>query len=121
VHLLAGLPLSDGPSEGPGAGPGAGAGAGAGAGPAIDTRRFGQVLAADWGWWRTVTSSLGKLPAIVADRPELVPPHPRFDPVAQAKALAETAESAPKSMKWRVRARVGDRARWYELPEEVAH
>jgi hypothetical protein len=25
----------------------------------------------------------------------------------------------PKSMKWRLRAQVGDRLRWYELPEEV--
>jgi hypothetical protein len=100
VHLLAGLPLSP---EG------------------IDTGRFGQVLASDWGWWRTVTGNLAKLPAIVADQPGLIPPQARFDPVAQAKALTETAESAPKSMKWQLRARVGDRVRWYELPEEVAH
>jgi hypothetical protein len=24
-------------------------------------------------------------------------------------------------MKWKMRARVGDGMRWYELPEEVAH
>jgi hypothetical protein len=26
-------------------------------------------------------------------------------------------ETAPKTLRWRLRARVGDRLRWYELPE----
>jgi len=30
--------------------------------PSIDPDRFGAVIAADWGWWRTVTRNLGKLP-----------------------------------------------------------
>jgi hypothetical protein len=107
VHLLAGLPVGDGP--------------GTAEAPAIDSGRFGQVLAADWGWWRTVTGNLAKLPAVVADQPELVPPNPPFDPIAQAKALTATAEAVPKTMKWRTRARLGERVRWYELPEEVAH
>jgi hypothetical protein len=28
-------------------------------------------------------------------------------------------EAAPKSRRWRLRAKVGDRKRWYEEPEEV--
>ena len=28
-------------------------------------------------------------------------------------------EAQPKSLKWKLRDRVGERARWYELPEEV--
>ena len=28
-------------------------------------------------------------------------------------------EGAPKPLKWRLRAQVGDRIRWYELPEET--
>ena len=38
-----------------------------------------------------------------------------------ARQLAELAETAPKSMKWKLRSNVGDRVRWYELPEEVDH
>jgi hypothetical protein len=106
VHLLSGVPVGD---------------SGADAGPYIDTDRFGKVLAGDWGWWRTVTGNLGKLPALVTGRPELVPPRRRFDPVAQSRTLLELAESVPKSVKWRLRANIGDRVRWYELPEEVDH
>jgi len=107
THLLAGVPVGSADS--------------AGRGPVIDTGRFGEVLAADWGWWRTCTGNLDKLPGLVAENPQLVPPRPRFDPLAQAAQLLEVAKSVPKGMKWRLRANVGDRVRWYELPEEVAH
>jgi hypothetical protein len=101
VHLLSGVPV------------------GTGAPPAIDTDRFSKVLGADWGWWRTVTGNLAKLPGLVAEKPGLVPPQPYHDPLAQARQLLDIAEGAPKSMKWKLRANVGDRVRWYELPEEV--
>ena len=34
--------------------------------------------------------------------------------------LAEL-ERAPKSRRWKMRARVGDRVRWHEDPEDVEH
>jgi hypothetical protein len=89
--------------------------------PSIDPDRFGSVLAADWGWWRTVTGNLAKLPGLLSASPQLVPPYPRFDPLTQAKQLAEVADTVPKGLKWKLRANVGDRVRWYELPEEVDH
>jgi hypothetical protein len=89
--------------------------------PFIDVDRFGSVLAGDWGWWRTVTGSLNKLPGLHSEQPGLAPPNPRYDPLTQAKQLLEVAESVPKSLKWKTRAKVGDRVRWYELPEEVDH
>jgi hypothetical protein len=104
THLLSGVPIG-----------------GNAAGPVIDTGRFGAVIAADWGWWRTTTGNLEKLPALIAESPELVPPQPRFDALEQAARLLDAAKSVPKSMKWKLRANVGDRVRWYELPEEVAH
>ena len=89
--------------------------------PPIDTSRFSQVLGADWGWWRTVTGNLDGLPALLAASPGLAQPGMPFDPVEQAAQLRQLADQAPKSVKWKMRARVGDKARWYELPEEVDH
>ena len=129
VHLLAGLPVSGG-------GRSAGAGAERGGGEnrargreeqsggqqaSIDTDRFAKLMGADWGWWRTVTGNLEKLPDLVAQRPGLVPPGARYEPLAQARQLLELAQQTPKSMKWKLRATTGERMRWYELPEEVAH
>ena len=31
------------------------------------------------------------------------------------------ADAVPKSLRWKLRSRVGERVQWYELPEEVAH
>lgn len=33
--------------------------------------------------------------------------------------LAAAMDAAPKSMRWRLRSRVGERVVWYETPEEV--
>ena len=109
THLLSGVPVGDKGDE-----PVIDA-------PFINTGRFGEVLAADWGWWRTTTGNLEKLPALLAQNPEMLPAQARFDPLEQAKRLLDVANSVPKSMKWKLRANVGDRVRWYELPEEVAH
>jgi hypothetical protein len=89
--------------------------------PTIDPDRFGTVLGSDWGWWRTVTGSLAKLPDLLSSQPSLAPPYPRFDALTQAKQLHEVAETVPKGLKWKLRSNVGDRVRWYELPEEVDH
>jgi hypothetical protein len=87
----------------------------------LDTERFGQLLAADWGWWRTVTGNLDKLPALAAEKPELIPRPAPHDPLEHAARLSEHAHAVPKGMKWKLRANVGDRVRWYEQPEEVGH
>jgi len=110
LQLLAGLPVRE--SDGA---------ASDASEPFLDTKRFGQLLAGDWGWWRTVTGNLSKLPELAAGKPELVAANAPYDPVAQVRQLAEVAESVPKGMKWKLRANIGDRVRWYELPEEVGH
>jgi hypothetical protein len=88
----------------------------------IGLARFGKVVADDWGWWRTTTGSLDRVVELA--RGELarrVPPGCDFDPIDQAVALRKHADAVPKGLKWKVRARVGDRVQWYELPEEVDH
>jgi hypothetical protein len=105
-QLLSGVPVGDG---------------GTSQGAALDTDRFARLLGADWGWWRTVTGNLAKLPGLAAEKPQLLPAGAPFDPLAQARRLGEVAQQAPKGVKWKLRANMGDRVRWYELPEEVDH
>jgi hypothetical protein len=92
---------------------------------AINTGRITGLTSNDWGWWRTITLNLDKLAAFLesdgkageldADRPL------RFDPAAQVAALQATIEAAPRSTRWKLRARLGERAAWYIEPEEVGH
>lgn len=107
VQLLAGVPIGPGPGDADA--------------PSIDAIRIEQVVGADWGWWKTVTDNLDKLPGLVDAHPELVPSDTPQDALAAARSLRERAERAAKTMQWKLRARVGTRVRWYELPEEVDH
>ncbi|MFB3738562.1 MAG: hypothetical protein ACE14W_06320 [Candidatus Velamenicoccus archaeovorus] len=88
----------------------------------IGLERFDHVVANDWGWWRTVTSNLDRVGELArGELARLVPTDAAHDPVEQALALRAHADEVPKSLRWKIRARVGERVQWYELPEEVAH
>jgi hypothetical protein len=80
----------------------------------IDGERFAGVLARDWGLWRTVTANLTRLETWAQEQA----PDARLEIGARARELRELAESAPKSRRWKTRAMVGERVRWYEEPEE---
>ena len=81
---------------------------------AVDAAYVARLAADDWGLYRTLQVNVGKLTATVneldVDR-ELI--RSRLD------TLWTEVEAQPKPLKWRLRAQVGDRVRWYELPEEV--
>lgn len=88
----------------------------------IGLDRIGRIVAGDWGWWRTVTMNLDNVALLAEDeRSDLVPEARLFEPAAQARQLREHCDEVPKPMKWKLRAKVGDRVQWYQLPEEVGH
>jgi hypothetical protein len=95
------------------------------AGRAISLARITGLTSADWGWWRTVTGNLDTLDSFlaaeVATRDLDFGRETRFEPVAQVAELRAAINAAPKSTRWKLRARIGDRVAWYELPEEVGH
>jgi hypothetical protein len=73
------------------------------------------LLSRDWGWWRTVTENLRALPAHLSDRL----PRDSWEAVdAQVTVLMQAIEAAPRSLRWRARAKAGDRLPWREEPEE---
>jgi hypothetical protein len=87
-------------------------------GEAINGARIAELCASDWGLWRTITANLqrcrehlGDYDLDEADRDRIAA---RFD------QLLERVEAEPKSRGWKLRARVGERKRWYDLPEEVS-
>ena len=91
---------------------------------AISVPRIDELCLNDWGWWRTFTHVGGRVreaterlgrdadPATVAT---LGTAASRLD------ALLAHLEEAPKSRRWKMRARIGERKRWYEIPEDIEH
>lgn len=85
---------------------------------AISRERIAAVLGADWGFCHTAERNLGKLAELWAKTPL---PAPKFDVAGQIDLLRKTIAEAPKTRGWRMRSRIGERVRWYEVPEEVGH
>src|SRR5204862_6960386 len=75
----------------------------------INLRRILELTSNDWGWWRTTTGNLEKLQGFLdgdVKPSELDVGRPlRFDPAAQIVALRAAIDAAPKSTKWKMRAR----------------
>jgi hypothetical protein len=86
-------------------------------GDAVNARRIAELCASDWGLWRTLTANLATVRERAAEY--ALDEAERAAAAARVEALLERIEAEPKSRAWRLRARVGDRIRWYELPEEV--
>jgi hypothetical protein len=88
-------------------------------GEAIGTARILAVTADDWGFEHTIRRTLTRVrDAAVAyelDGSTTARIQARID------RLVELLDRAPKTRRWRMRARLGERVRWFELPEEVGH
>jgi hypothetical protein len=91
---------------------------GDGDGETINLTRISRLCADDWGLWRTTTMNLDKVRRLATGYPQLDPAQQAHVGEQVARALARI-EAEPKPLAWRVRARVGDRVKWYKDVEEV--
>ena len=82
---------------------------GEGPGDHVDLARLRALVRDDWGLWRTITGTVETV--IATDPPDVV--------AKRLGTLLEALHEAPKSSRWKLRARVGDRVAWYVLPDEV--
>jgi hypothetical protein len=88
----------------------------------IGLDRIAAFVGNDWCWWRTVTGNLDRVIELTqGELRHLVPVDPPYDPVEQAQRLRRHCDATPKSLKWKIRSKVGERVQWYELPEEIGH
>jgi hypothetical protein len=83
----------------------------------LNMARMAEVCGEDWGLYTTATGNLAACADLLG---ELVPARQDRDRIAgRIGAVAGALEAAPKTVGWRMRARVGRRVRWYQVPEEV--
>ena len=83
----------------------------------LNGTRVAELCGADWGLWRTITANLENVRSHL-DRYALSPAENELVNARIATVQARI-EATPKTRAWRLRARVGDRVKWYEIPEEV--
>jgi hypothetical protein len=77
-------------------------------GDVVNLDYIDSLVAGDWGLWRTVTGTLERLGGLA------VP-----DTAARISKIHQSLIDVSKTRRWKLRARVGERVRWYVLPDEV--
>lgn len=87
-------------------------------GDSVNAGRIAELCAKDWGLWRTFTANLSAVGGHV-ERYDL-PEEGRKLITGRIAELQERIEREPKTLAWKMRSKIGERKRWYELPEEVA-
>lgn len=83
-------------------------------GDVIGLDRIAAVTGADWGWFTTASDMLDRLEAGA----QSLDPAQAEIVTARISEIRAAMASAPKSLRWRTRDRIGRRLPWYELPEE---
>jgi len=83
----------------------------------ISLAALAEPCSSDWGLCKTVTDNL----RLVAQKLPGIGLEPQLSALVETRLAAaiNAIERSPKSAAWKMRAIVGTRVRWYELPEEV--
>ena len=84
----------------------------------IEAPFIADLCAKDWGLWRTSKATIEKCVANLHDYS--LPDATSGLITDRLKDLWRRIDASPKSGRWKLRSRVGDRMRWYDEPEETA-
>jgi hypothetical protein len=85
----------------------------------INLRILLPLLSNDWGFWRTVTGNLRMVDEVLNDYPGLTD-EDRQGVRARLHELQERLDAAPKSFRWKTRAAIGEKMKWYKDVEELS-
>lgn len=82
----------------------------------VDLDRLISVTSSDWGWYTTLTDNLARIPDLAN---ELLDTADAATVIDKVRTISNALETSPKSLRWKARAKIGRKLKWYELPEEV--
>lgn len=85
----------------------------------VDGNYLARLCGRDWGLWRTVTMNLERVESFLPDY-EMLTEEDRRDINSKIRQLIARIQEEPKSLKWKMRAKIGERVQWYRDVEEVA-
>jgi hypothetical protein len=84
----------------------------------INRSYIADIMRKDWGFYYTTRANLKKVEDSLTDYPAL-PSNVVGIVRDRLSQLGDAIEQAPKTQRWKLRARVGSRVKWYEDVEEV--
>jgi hypothetical protein len=84
----------------------------------INSTRIANLTAHDWGLWKTVTTNLTRMEQLIPEMAKLSDGD-RKDVMAKIDGLLLRIYDEPKSTSWKMRAKVGEKRKWYRDVEEL--
>jgi len=84
----------------------------------INATIIARTLGNDWGYWRTVTANLRVLDQTL-DEYDGLSAEDRTIVRTRIKELEARIENEPKTLKWKARAQIGEKVKWYKDVEEL--
>lgn len=84
----------------------------------IDLKYIAKLLSNEWGFYYTVRTNLDMVKNSLATYQELTQ-EDRGDVQNKVESIIAKLESEPKTLAWKLRARVGTKTKWYNDVEEV--
>lgn len=84
----------------------------------LDIGYITSICGNDWGWYKTITTNIDEVLRLSDEF--LESDEMRQTTQKRLHQMRDAIESTPKSIKWKLRAKIGERVRWYELPEDMA-
>jgi hypothetical protein len=91
---------------------------GAGDNEMINTRVIAKIMANDWGFYKTFTTNLGVVAKSVDQMTE-IEKGDKTDVSEKIAKIRADVEAEPRSLSWKMRARIGERKKWYRDVEEL--
>ena len=85
---------------------------------AINGKRLADLCANDWGIYKTFTIVLDKT-ALMLDKFDLTPKDTQIVK-ERMERIRQMIENTPKTMSWKMRAKIGEKKAWYMLPDDMA-
>jgi len=82
----------------------------------IDLTPILRNVSNDWGYYYTFSNNLRKIHKILNES-QFLPAHEKVTVAARIMKISDAFERVPKSLRWKVRAKVGPSKRWYEEVE----
>ena len=84
----------------------------------IDSAHIVDTMKSDWGFYHTAVNNIAKVEEALRGY-SVLPPDVVEAVQGRLETLSARIETAPKTTRWKLRARVGTRTRWYEDVDEV--
>jgi hypothetical protein len=86
----------------------------------INAKYIAKLLSKDWGFYYTATTNLKKIKSLLGHYRTLVGTDKEFIE-SRIDKLLDIIEREPKSLGWKLRAKIGTKKVWYRKVEEIEH